>query len=127
LYIFLKDIFFKTLKRRTKRIARTLFQSNFERDSSELSTAIMLDYTSAIMAETVLFPLSLIIRKLQCKDRGISNCIADLWKKEGLRGFFGGFTFHLIDLFFVYFATMVFYSLSRLLVAGSKKINHRIR
>jgi len=116
LYILIKEAAFRKLKKKTEQHTPAVFANDYARDSSHLSAAIMLDYISGAIAESLLFPLILIIRKLQTKNGGLLKCINQIWKKEGLRGFFSGFKYHLMDVLLIYFGTMLFYTLSRFMI-----------
>ncbi len=85
----------------------------------------MLDYVSGLASEFILLPMTVVIRKLQCKSdahnksiwkNSFFNAISHIWRTEGLIGLYSGLQYHVVDGLIIYFGTMAFFVLVRALL-----------
>jgi len=121
LYIILKDVIVGQMKSMNSMKST---QSIDTHRMEAFSKLLMVDYMSGVIAETAIFPFTVIVRKLQTygNTTNFMDCVQNIWKTEGIKGFFNGFGYHFTYSLLIYFGTMAFFAFSRLFISQSKTI-----
>eukprot|EP01116_Phalansterium_solitarium_P016604 TRINITY_DN3888_c0_g1_i1.p1 TRINITY_DN3888_c0_g1~~TRINITY_DN3888_c0_g1_i1.p1 ORF type:complete len:342 (+),score=80.80 TRINITY_DN3888_c0_g1_i1:503-1528(+) len=126
LFIGLKEFYYRNLRQLDKRHSRRSFGSDSEDelgfsvepppDETQISKHLMLDYLSGALAECVLFPLTVIIHKMQASrpgGPGFFQLFRATWRDEGVRGLLGGFGAHVGDICLIYFGAGLVFTITR--------------
>jgi len=118
LYTFLKELLFRKLQQ-----LEEVSNRHNESRAAGFSKALMLDYISEFVTESILYPMTVIIRKLQMDpNRSFFETLTKVWKRERFQGLFQGFQYYIMDTIFIYFGAMLFFTFCRTLIRNGKKL-----
>lgn len=94
---------------------------------TNMSKHLVFDFVSGATAEFLMLPLSIVIRRLHTRHSsdqklfGFLECVEEIWRESGVRGFFSGLKFQVIITLLVWFGTMFFFNVFRSMIATAKQ------